>query len=138
MAGSFFGQGGYSPSTITSFEALVTTAIQSSGAIGPKSVTIINPSGTDDLTLFYVNAACTVQQITASVKGTDPSITIDITYGSTPEAAGTSLVTGGIVVTSETITTTFDNASIPADSYVRLVTSARTGDVTELAISMDF
>lgn len=138
MAGSFFVQDGYSSTTINTFEALVDTAIQSAGAIGPKSVTVLNPTGTEDLTLFYVNAEVTVQQIVASVKGTTPSIDADICYCSTPSGATTSLVTGGFTVTDESSITSFDTAVIPANSYVRLITSSKSGTVTELAISIDF
>lgn len=137
MAGSFFVQDGYSSSTITTFEELVQQAIENAGAIGPKSATILNPLGTESLTLFYVNAASTVKQLTTSIRGTG-SITVDIFYAPTPAASGTSLVTGGVTVTGTTITTSFSNAVIPAGSYVRLATSALSGTVGELAISIDF
>ena len=139
MAGSFFVQDGYGTSTTTTFEELVAQAIADAGAIGPKSVTILNPSGTENLTLFYVNAAVTVQQLTVSVRGSgSPSINADVFYASTPATSGTSLVTGGVTVTSTTITTSFSNAVIPANSYVCLKTSAKSGTVDELAISLDF
>jgi hypothetical protein len=138
MAGSFFVQDGYGTSTTTTFEELVTQVIADAGAIGPKSATLINPTGSENLTLFYVNAATTVQQLTASVRGTSPSITVDVFYAPTPAASGTSLVTGGVTVTSTSITTSFSNAVIPANSYVRLATSAKSGTVDELSISLDF
>lgn len=138
MAGSFFVQTGYGPVLLTTLEDLAIQAVQSAGAVGPKSVTVMNPNGSDDITLFFVNAAVTAQQITASVKGTSPSIKVDIVYGSTPSASGTSLVTGGITVTDTAVVTSFSNASIPANSYVRLKTSSMTGAVTELAVSIDF
>lgn len=138
MGGSFFTQNGYSPQTAETFQDLVNAAIQGAGAIGPKSITIVNPTGLEDVTLFYVNAPVTVQQITASVKGTTPSITATLSYGPSPTAAGTPIVTGGIALTDTTVLTSFDNATIPADSYVRLVTSSKSGTVEELAISLDF
>lgn len=137
MAGSFFAQDGYGTSTTTTFEELVRQAIEDAGAIGPKSVTILSPSGAESLTLFYVNAASTVKQLTANIRGAG-SITVDIFYAPTPATSGTSLVTGGVAVTSTTITTSFSNAVIPANSYVRLATSAKSGTVTELAVSLDF
>lgn len=138
MAGSFFVQDGYGTSTTLTFEELVTQVIADSGAIGPKSATLINPTGSETLTLFYVNSAATVQQITASVRGSSPSINVDVFYAPTPAASGTSLVTGGITVTDTSITTSFSNATIPANSYVRLKTSAKSGTVDELSISLDF
>ncbi len=138
MGGSFFVQDGYTPGVTNTFEELVDQAIKDAGAIGPKSVTIVNPAGTENITLFYVNAACTVQQLTANVKGTSPSINVDVYYAPTPATSGTSLVAGGVTVTDTSITTSFTNATIPANSYVRLLVSAMTGTVTELAISLDF
>lgn len=137
MAGSFFVQDGYGTSITTTFEELVQQVIADSGAIGPKSVTIVTPSGTENLTLFYVNAAVTVQQLTANIRGAG-SITVDVFYAPTPALTGTSLVTGGVTVTDTTITTSFSNAVIPANSYVRLATSAKSGTVSELAVSLDF
>lgn len=138
MAGSFFVQDGYGSDTTQTFEELVTQVIADAGAIGPKSATLINPTGSENLTLFYVNSAATVQQLTASVRGSTPSITVDVFYAPTPAASGTSLVTGGIAVTNTSITTSFSNAVIPANSYVRLSTSAKSGTVDELSISLDF
>ena len=138
MPASFFVQAGYSPTTQSTFDQLVEDAIAAAGAIGPKSVTVVNPTGAEDLVLFYVNAEVTVQQITASVRGSTPSINASLGYTSTPNGVLTELVTGGITVTAEEIATTFDNATIPADCYVRLVTSAKSGAVDELAISIDF
>ena len=137
MAGSFFVQDGYGPTLSTTLEELVQQVIADSGAIGPKSVTIVTPSGTENLTLFYVNAAVTVQQLTANIRGAG-SITVDVFYAPTPALTGTSLVTGGVPVTDTTITTSFSNAVIPANSYVRLATSAKSGTVSELAVSLDF
>lgn len=139
MAGSFFVQNGYGQSTTTTFEELVQQAIEDAGAIGPKSVTILNATGSENFTLFFVNAQVTVQQLTAALRGSvGASINVDVFYAPTPALTGTSLVTGGITVTSTSIITSFSNAVIPANSYVRLKTSAKSGTVDELAISLDF
>lgn len=138
MAGSFFVQDGYTPGVTNTFEELVDQALRDAGAIGPKSVTIVNPTGSENVTLFYVNAACTLQQLTASVRGTSPSITVDVYYAPTPATSGTSLVSGGVAVTDTSIVTSFTNTVIPANSYVRMLLSNKTGTVTELAVSLDF
>lgn len=138
MGGSFFVQDGYTPGVTATFEELVNQALRDAGAIGPKSVTIVSPTGSENVTLFYVNAAVTVQQLTASVRGTGPSINVDVFYAPTPATSGTSLVSGGVTVTDTSIVTSFANAVIPANSYVRLALSGMTGTVTELAISLDF
>ena len=134
---SFFALDGYTSTTQPTFDQLVTNAIQNAGAIGPKSVTVANPTGVDDITLFYVNAAVTVNQVTASVKGNfSPSITFELVYSASPTSTGTVIVSGPVSSTS--IHTSFSNATIPADSYVRLKTSSLSGEVDELAVSIDF
>lgn len=135
---SFFVQNGYSNTTQSTFDQLVEQAIQNAGAIGPKSVTIRYPSGDDDVILFFVNAEAMIQQITASVRGSTPSISYNLTYGSSENGPWTSVFSGSQTVTSSLISTSFSNGTIPANSYVRLTTSAKSGDVDELAISIDF
>lgn len=135
---SFFVQNGYSNTTQSTFDQLVEQAIQNAGAIGPKSVTIRYPTGDDDVILFFVNAEAPIQQITASVRGSSPSITYDLTYGPSQNGPWTSVFSGSQTVTSNLYSTSFANGTIPADSYVRLSTSTKSGDVDELAISIDF
>lgn len=134
---SFFSQDGYTNTIQSTFDQLVTTAIQNAGAIGPKSVTIKYPTGADDVTLFFVNAEVTVNEVTASIRGAlSPTITFDLRYGSSPTDSGTSIVSS--VVSNSVTLTSFSNATIPANSYVRLLTSSKSGEVDELAISLDF
>jgi hypothetical protein len=112
------------------------------GPMGPKSVSIANPTTTEKVALFFTTSAQTVSQIRSAVFGSNtPSVTFSIRYGTDLSTAGTEVDVGGITVTNTTTglsTTTFDNASIPANNWVWLTTSAKSGTVDALNVSITF
>lgn len=112
------------------------------GPIGPKSVTISNPTATEKIPLFFTTSAQTVSQIRSVLAGSNtPSVTFSIRYGSDFSATGTEIVTSGITVTNTTTglsTTSFNNASVSANSFVWLTTSAKSGTVDSLHVSLVF
>lgn len=111
------------------------------GPMGPKSLAILNPTNAEDIILFFTTSSQTITQIRSTVMGTSPSVTFSIRYGTDHSAAGTEVVTSGITVTNTTTglsTTSFNNATIPANNFVWLTTSATSGTVTQLAVSLIF
>ena len=69
-----------------------------------------------------------------------PSVTWTIRHHATDRSnAGNEVVTGGTTTTSTTSgddVTSFNDATIPADSFVWLETTAQSGTVDELSVSM--
>jgi hypothetical protein len=119
----------------------VTGATGVTGLSAPKALTILSPSDAEDVVLFFTTTSLTFTQIRSTVMGTSPSVTFSIRYGTDISAAGTEVVTGGITVTNTTTglsTTSFNNATVPADNFVWLTTSATSGTVTQLAVSLIF
>ena len=111
------------------------------GLAAPKALTIINPTSSEDVVLFFTTTSITFSQIRSTVMGTSPSITFSIRYGTDISAAGTEVVTGGITCTNTTTgvsTTSFNNATVPIDNFVWLITTAASGTVTQLAVSLLF
>jgi hypothetical protein len=107
----------------------------------PKSLSIINPTSTEKVVLFFTTVGLTFSQIRSSVFGSSPSATFSIRYGSDLSASGIEVVTGGITVTNTTTglsTTSFNNATVPADRFVWLTTSATSGTVDQLSVSLIF
>lgn len=105
-----------------------------------KSVTIESPTATEKIILFFTTAALTVSQIRSVIIG-GTNVTFSIRHGTDVSAAGTEVVTSGIQVTNTTTglsTTSFNNASIAADRFVWITTSAVTGTVTQLAVTVVF
>lgn len=93
------------------------------------------------MVLFFSTGGLTITQIRSSVFGTSPSVTFSVRYGTDLSAAGTEVVTSGITVTNTTTglsTTSFNNATVPANNYVWLTTSATSGTVTQLAVTLIF
>jgi hypothetical protein len=119
----------------------VTGATGVTGVAAPKALTILEPSSSENVVLFFTTVGLTFTQIRSTVKGSSPSVTFSIRYGSDTSAGGTEVVTGGITVTNTTTglsTTSFNNATVPSNNFVWLTTSATSGTVNQLAVSLIF
>lgn len=104
-----------------------------------RPITVEGPSASEDLPLFKTKRAITITQISALVDGTSPSVTWTIRHALDRSAAGTEVVTGGTTTTNETTgddITSFDDATIPANSNVWLETTAKSGTVLALNLTL--
>ena len=107
-----------------------------------KSVTIESPDNAEDITLFFTPVALTINEIRAVLRGgLPPSVTWTLRYGSDRDAVGTEVIVGGTTTTDVNTgddITVMDNPSIPADSYVWLETTAQSGTVNGLHITIRY
>ena len=107
-----------------------------------KAVTIENPGSAEDISLFYTDEAITIQKLSSVLIGSStPSVTWTIRYASDRSAAGTEVNTGGKTTTSITtayVVTSFNNASIPANSFIWLETSGQGGVVDEMNLTLKY
>lgn len=108
-----------------------------------KSITIKNPTNAEDNLLFFTNKAITVTEMRASLVGSStPSVTWTVRHHATDRSnAGNEVVTSGTTTTSTTSgsdVTSFNDATIPADSFVWMETTAKSGTVDELGITVFF
>ena len=105
-----------------------------------KSITVEDPSDSEDLSFFFTNRAITITEIRAVLVGSDtPSVTWTLRHGTDRSAAGAEVVTGGTTTTSVSTgsdVTSFDDATIVADSFVWLETTAQSGTVGELHLTV--
>lgn len=111
------------------------------GPAAPKAVTILFPTNAEKIALFYTTSAITISAIRSVVTGTTPSVTFSIRYGSDFSLAGTEVVTGGITTTNTTTglsTTTFNSASIAANNYVWITTTATSGTVNSINVTVQY
>ena len=112
----------------------VLTPIQS------KSITVENPTASEDLSMFFTDEAITVTKIVAVLVGSaTPSVTWTIRHGTDRSAAGAEVVTSGTATTSVTtgsVVTSFNDATIIADSFVWLETTAQSGTVGQINITI--
>ena len=108
--------------------------------LASKAVTVSAPTNAEKIVLFFTTVALTLSQIRSVLIGSaTPSVTFSIRYGTDVSGSGTEVVTSGITVTSTTTglsTTSFTNGTVPADNFVWLTTSAKSGTVDQFAASL--
>jgi hypothetical protein len=107
-----------------------------------KSITVEDPGATEDISIFFSNIAITVVEMRAVVRGSTPSVTWTVRHHATDRSnAGSEVVSSGTTTTSQTAgsdVTSFSDPTIPADSFVWLETTAQTGTVDELHVTIFF
>ena len=112
----------------------------SAGLQESYSITIEDPTSSEDLAIGFTNRAITVTEMRAVLVGSaTPSVTWTIRHSTDRSAAGNQVVTGGTATTSTTTgsdVTSFNDATIPADSFIWLETTAQSGTVGELHVTI--
>lgn len=104
-----------------------------------RSVLVENPTDSEDLSLFFVDTPITIYQMNCVLSGATPSLTWTIRHAADRTAAGSEVVTGGTTTTSTSTGDTvivFDDPSIPANSHVWLETTARSGTVDTVNVTI--
>lgn len=103
-----------------------------------KSITIESPTSSEDLSMFYTDEAITVTKIVFVITGAT-SATTTIRHHTDRSNAGNEVVTSGTTANSTTtgnVVTSFNDATIPADSFVWLETTALSGTPTTLSVTV--
>lgn len=110
------------------------------GDVGSKLLHLKSPTVGGQEESFYVENGFTVSRIIASIRGSGgPSVTWTIRFAATRDAVGTEVIVGGTTtndLSSGSSIILFDNAAIPADSFVWLEITAKAGTVDELDVTM--
>lgn len=105
-----------------------------------KSIAVESPTATEDISIFFTPVAITVTEMRAVLIGSaTPSVTWTIRHSTDRSATGNEVVTSGTTTTSTTTgsdVTSFNDATIPADSFVWLETTAKSGTVTQLHVTI--
>ena len=105
-----------------------------------KAMLIENPSASEDLTFFDTNVAITISRMRAVMTGSStPSVTWTIRHSNDRDAVGNEVVTGGTTSTSITTgedITSFNDETIPADSKIWVETTAQSGTVVSINITL--
>lgn len=109
------------------------------GPTGPKGISVAGPTGSENITLFYTTQALTLSQVRAVVAGTSPSVTYTISSGSDRSSATTTHVNAATVTSSTTGTdATIANASISANTWLWITTSAAAAGTTRFHVTFNF
>jgi len=100
--------------------------------ISHKSITLETPTSSENVSMFYTDEAITITKIVCIMVGSSPSVDWNIEHG-TDRTSGTDVLAADDTTTSTTtgdVITSFSDATIVADSFVWLTTSATSGTVT--------
>lgn len=107
-----------------------------------KSFSLDTPSDAEDRHLFYTTEEIEIEQLVAVLVGdSTPSLTWTIRFAANRNDTGTEVVTGGTTTTSVTsgsVITSLSNAVIPANRFVWFETTAQSGNVNEIGLTIAF
>lgn len=106
-----------------------------------KTFSIENPGGAENFGGIRFNQAVTISKVVAVLQGSStPSVTWQVRHGSDRSAAGADLFTANKTTTSTTTgaveTSTFNDATVQADHFVWLATTAQSGTVTAIHVTI--
>jgi hypothetical protein len=108
-----------------------------------RASTWANPTSSDNITIWKTDQAITIRKVTGVVVGSSsPSVTYQINFA-TDRSSGspTTLFASGQAVTSTTTgdeDTSFADDTIPAGSWIWITTSAASGTITEMNITIKY
>lgn len=104
-----------------------------------KTITIESPTATEDVTIFRTDVAITVQEVMAVSVGTSPSTTFQLKHHTDRNNAGNAL-TNSLTTTSVNFgnSATLSDATIPANSWIWLETTAASGTNVKLTIDIRY
>lgn len=108
-----------------------------------RSWTLENPTGAENFGAITFPFAVTVVEVRAVLVGSaTPSVTINFSHGSDRSGSGaTNLFSSGQAITSTTTGHTlssFNDATVAADEWFWFTTSAQSGTVSEIVVSVHF
>lgn len=106
-----------------------------------KSITIENPTNIEDISMFFTPVALTISEIQVVLRGAAPSVDWTVRHDPDRSAVGNEVVTGGNTSTNETTgdnITVMDDPTIPADSFIWIETTAKTGTVDAMHITIRY
>jgi len=107
-----------------------------------KAITIESPGASENIVMFYAFTGITIISIEAVIMGSaTPSVTINPTHTADVSAVGTAIFSSAQAITSTTTGqnfTSFSSAAITGGRFVMMTTTAQSGTVTQLHISIKY
>ena len=106
----------------------------------PTGIEIENPTASERVLWFRTYVATTVNEINAVLNGSlTPLVTFSVRFDTDRSAVGTELLTGGRILGNNSTGVSYapDVTAIPADRWVWVQTTAQSGTVNDMIITMD-
>lgn len=100
-----------------------------------KSMSVISPLATEDIVLFYTDAALTLRNIVFNVN--EGSLDWNVGYSSMRDGVLTKIFTNDRTLADATESiSSFDVVTIPANSFFRFITSDKVGSVIDAHLTI--
>jgi len=106
-----------------------------------KSAFDQNPTSADTIDVWQTPVAITITSLKAILRGTSPSVTYNIAFGTniqSPTAVFTADITCTSVTTGCSNSSGFNDATIPAGSFIWIYTTAASGTIRSIAFTINY
>ena len=105
-----------------------------------KSILVESPTNDEDLSFFFTDVGIRIIKIRPILVGSSvPSVTWTLRHDADRSAVGTEVIIAGTVTTEVTTgidVTIFDDATIEANSHVWLETTAKSGTIDSINLTI--
>lgn len=104
-----------------------------------KAITVENPGGAEEISMWYEDQNITIESIQAVLEGTTPSVLWGMKHAASRTGSGTVIVTDTTTdVTSGATITSFEDATIPSKSHIWLYTAATSGTIDGINLTVKY
>ncbi len=122
--------------------ASATTAPELQEIMMEKTITVEDPTSSEDIGFHFFHQAVTIREVHAVVVGSStPSCTVNPKHHTDRNNAGNAVLDSATAITNTTTgqtLTAFTDATVPIDSFLWLETTAKSGTVDELQLTFRF
>lgn len=121
-------------------DAATRAYVLANGSGFSRSIAIEYPTATENVPICFTSNAMTISKVRAVLVGSSsPSVTYNVKYG-TDVTSLTSVTTSPSALTNTTtgVDATLNNVSVPANGWLVLTTSAQSGTVNWLVVTIEF
>jgi len=104
-----------------------------------KALVVEFPRLNENISIFFTDVAISINKLVAVIRGSSvPSLTWTIRHNPSRSAIGSEVITDGTTTTTSTgqVVTTFDDATIPANSFIWFETTAMSGTIDEFSVTI--
>jgi hypothetical protein len=102
-----------------------------------KAASIQSPTSSENVTLFYTAEAITVNSVREVITG-GTSVTYSLVYSSTRTGSTTNIVSSHAASSTTGANASIANASVPAGSWVWIISTGVNGSVTEFHLTVNY
>jgi hypothetical protein len=106
-----------------------------------KGVFVASPTSADTIDVWQTPVAITITSLKAVLRGTSPSVTYNIAFGTniqSPTAVFTADITCTSITTGCSNSSGFNDATIPAGSFIWVYTTAASGTIRSIAFTINY